>query len=141
VGGQTSTQTFILAPASPGIFTVNGSGAGDGVILHADNSLVSSAKPAKAGEQVVIYGTGLGATNPAFATGTAANRANSTVLPVSVTIGGKAATVTFSGLSQGSVGLFQVNAIIPAGVTGSQPIVMTVGSSFSSRAGVTIALQ
>jgi uncharacterized protein (TIGR03437 family) len=141
VGGQTGTQMFALAPASPGIFTADASGAGDGVILHADSSLVSAAKPAKAGEQVVIYATGLGATNPSFATGTAANQSNTTVLPVSVTIGGKAATVTYSGLTQGWVGLYQINAIVPSGLAGSQPVVITVGSGYSSRTGVTMSLQ
>ena len=141
VGGQSGTQTFTLALASPGIFTVDGSGAGDGVIVHADNSLVSTAMPASAGEAVVIYATGLGATNPAFVTGTAANQINTTVLPVSVTIGGKVATVTNAGLTQGWIGLYQVSAIVPSGLSGSQPIVITVGSSYSSRAGVTMSLQ
>jgi uncharacterized protein (TIGR03437 family) len=141
VAGETATQTFTLVQASPGIFTVNGSGAGDGVILHADNTLVSAAKPATAGEEVVIYATGLGATNPSFATGTAANQINTTAMPVSVTIGGQNATVMSSGLTQGLVGLYQVNAIVPSGMTGSQPVVITVGSKFSSRAGVTAALQ
>ena len=141
VGGQTGTQIFMLAPASPGIFTLDVSGSGDGVIAHADNSLVSAAKPARAGEEVVIYATGLGATNPSFATGTAANQINTTVLPVSVTIGGKVARVTYGGLTQGWVGLYQVNAIVPSGLTGSQPVVITVGSRYSSRAGVTMLLQ
>jgi uncharacterized protein (TIGR03437 family) len=141
VGGQPGTQTFTLAPASPGIFTVDGSGVGDGWIVHADNSLVSAAKPASAGEEVVIYATGLGATNPSFVTGAAANQINTTVLPVSVTIGGKVATVTYGGLTQGLVGLYQVNAIMPSGLTGIQPVVITVGSSFSSRAGVTMSLH
>ena len=141
VGGQTGTQMFSLAPASPGIFTVDGSGSGDGVVVHANNSLVSAANPAIAGEQVVIYATGLGATNPSFATGTPANQSNTTVLPVRVTMGGKGATVTYRGLTRGLVGLFQVNAIVPSGPTGSQPLVITVGQSYSSRAGVTISLQ
>jgi uncharacterized protein (TIGR03437 family) len=141
VAGQPATQTFTLAPASPGIFTVNGSGAGDGVILHADNTPVSAAQPAGAGEEIVIYATGLGATNPPFATGTAANQVNTTVLPVSVTIGGLNATVMYSGLTQSLVGLYQVNAIVPAGMTGSQAVVIIVGSAFSSRAGVTIWLH
>lgn len=141
VGGQTGTQTFTLAPAAPGIFTVDGSGVGDGVIAHADDSLVSAAKPASAGEEVVIYATGLGATNPSFVTGTAANQINTTVLPVSVTIGGKIATVTYGGLVQGWVGLCRVDAIVPAGLTGSQPVVITVGSIYSSRAGVMISLR
>lgn len=141
VGSQTGTQTFNLAPASPGIFTVDTSGTGDGIILHADNSLVSPAKPASGGEQVVIYATGLGATSPPFPTGTAANQINSTVLPVSVTIGGKDAPVTYRGLAQGFVGLYQVNVLVPFGMQGRQPVVITVGSVYSSRAGVTMSLQ
>jgi uncharacterized protein (TIGR03437 family) len=140
-GGQTGTQTFTVAQAAPGIFTVNGSGAGDGVILHADNSLVTSADPAAAGETVVVYATGLGPTSPAFATGAAANLANNTTLPVTVTIGGQPATVTYAGLTQSLVGLYQVNAVVPVGLTGSQPVVITAGSTYSSRAGVTMSLQ
>jgi len=141
VAGQTAMQTLRLAQASPGIFTVNGSGAGDGVILHADNTLVSAVKPATAGEEVVIYATGLGATTPSFATGTTANQVNTTAMPVSVTIGGQNAPVLSSVLTQGLVGLYQVNAIVPSGITGSQPVVITVGSTFSSRAGVTTSLR
>jgi uncharacterized protein (TIGR03437 family) len=141
VGGQTGTQTFVVAPAAPGLFTVNGSGAGDGLIVHADNSLVSDAKPASAGEELVIYATGLGTTIPSFATGSAANQINTTALPVSVTIGGKAAKVTNAGLTQGWVGLYQVSAIMPSGLSGSQPVVITVGSGYSSRAGVTMQVQ
>jgi uncharacterized protein (TIGR03437 family) len=103
VGGQTATQTFALAQASPGIFTVNGSGTGVGMILHADDTPISAAAPATAGEEVVIYATGLGPTSPSFATGTAANQVNTTTMPVSVTIGGKNAIVMYSGLTQGLV--------------------------------------
>ena len=140
-GGQTVSQSFALAAASPGIFTINGSGTGDGIILHGDNTLVSAAKPATAGEQVVIYATGLGATSPSFPTGTAANQANTTVLPVHVTVGGQTAAVVYSGLTQSLVGLYQINAIMPAGVTGSQDVVITVGTNYTSRAGVTVSLR
>ena len=141
VGGQSGTQTFNLAPASPGIFTMNASGIGDGVILHADNSFVSPAKPASGGEEVVMYATGLGSTNPPFATGSAANQLNSTVLPVSVTIGGKNAQVIHAGLAQGFVGLYQVNVLVPSGIPGSQPVLITVGSLYASRAGVTMSVR
>lgn len=141
VGGQSATQTFSLAPASPAIFTVNGNGMGDGIVVHSDNSLVSSAKPATAGEEVVIYCTGLGATNPQIGTGAAENEMNNTALPVTVTVGGTAATVVYSGITQGSIGLYQINAIMPAGLSGSQPIVVTAGSSYSSPSGVNTWLQ
>ncbi len=141
VGGQTATQTFSVAPASPAIFMVTGSGSGDGIVVHADNSLVSAAKPASAGEEVVIYCTGLGATNPSFGTGVVANQMNNAALPIKVSVGGKAATVAYSGMTQGSIGLYQINAIMPAGLTGSQPIVITVDSTYSSPSGVNTWLQ
>ena len=39
------------------------------MITHADGTLVSATKPAKAGENLVAYAVGLGLTNPAVATG------------------------------------------------------------------------
>ena len=141
VGGQTGSQTFTLAPAAPGIFTVNGSGTGDGVIVHTDYSLVTAAKPATAGETVVLYTTGLGPTSPQFADGVAANQMNYTVMPVTVSIGGKPATVTYAGLAQGWVGLYQINAVVPAGVTGSLPVIVTSAGTYSSPAGVTMSVH
>jgi uncharacterized protein (TIGR03437 family) len=58
--------------ASPGIFTVPSGGIGNGAILHADYSVVTSAKPAKVGETVLIYLSGLGPVTPAVAAGAAA---------------------------------------------------------------------
>ncbi len=141
VGGQNSaSQTVNLAPASPGIFTLSATGVGDGAILHADNSLVSAASPAKAGEQVMIFCTGLGPTNPLVVTGSAAAGANTTVNPVIVAIGGSNATVVHSGLAAGYVGLYQVNVLVPSGMSGSQPVSIAVGSATASRAGVTVSV-
>src|SRR5205085_387636 len=114
-GQATAAQNISLAAQSPGIFTVKASGSGDGAILHSDNSLVSSTNPARAGETVVIYCTGLGATTPAFASGNAAVGSNVTSGTVTATIGGMPANVVHSGLTDGLVGLYQVNAVVPAG--------------------------
>jgi uncharacterized protein (TIGR03437 family) len=141
-GGQASAaQTVNLAAASPGIFTQNSTGAGDGAILHADYSMVSPTSPAQAGEQVMIFCTGLGATNPLVATGSAAAGANTTVNAVTATIGGSNATVVHSGLAAGFVGLYQINALVPGGLSGSQPVAIAVGSSSVSRIGVTMSVS
>ncbi len=138
-GGQSSAaQTISLAAGSPGIFTVDSSGSGDGVIFHANGSLVSSSNPAKSGEQVVIYGTGLGATTPSFASGAAASANNQTVNPVAAAIGGLSAKVVYSGLTVGFAGLYQINVIVPPALSGSQPVLLTVGSSLTSRSGVNL---
>jgi uncharacterized protein (TIGR03437 family) len=61
------------------------------------------------------------------------------VTPVTVTIGGLAATVTYAGFVADSVaGLYQVNATLNASVTGvNQPVVVSVGTA-KSQSGVTI---
>jgi uncharacterized protein (TIGR03437 family) len=61
-----------------------------------------------------------------------------------VTIGGKAATVTYAGFVSGSVsGLYQINATIPTGVTvptnNLVPVVVSVGTA-TSQPGVTMAV-
>jgi minor extracellular serine protease Vpr len=51
------------------------------------------------------------------------------------TIGGANAAVSFSGLAPGFVGLYQVNAVVPAGLaSGNQSVVISVGGSSSNSA-------
>jgi uncharacterized protein (TIGR03437 family) len=59
------------------------------------------------------------------------------VLPVSLTIGGVRADLFYAGAAPGFVGLLQINARVPAGLSGRTPVVLTVGSR-SSRSGVGI---
>ena len=94
-----------------------------------------------AGDTVVIYCTGLGAVNPPVATGTAATGPTPTVQPVTVQIGGQSASVIYAGLTPGFAGLYQVNAVVPAGVAaGSQvPVVLTTNGQSSPP--VTMAIR
>src|ERR1019366_991861 len=105
--------------------------------LHANNSLVTPASPAQAGETVVVYCAGLGPTAPSFATGSAAVGANQTVNPVTASIGDQAASVVYSGMTTNFVGLYQVNVVVPPGLSGSQSIVIKV-AGLASQAGVTL---
>ena len=136
---STPAAQVTLQTTSPGIFTINSQGSGDGAILHANNSLVTAANPAKAGETVVIFCTGLGATNPPVPSGTAAKGEVTISIPT-VTIGGANARVDFSGLAPGFVGLYQVNAVVPGGITGSSKVIITSAGN-SSRADVTMPVQ
>jgi uncharacterized protein (TIGR03437 family) len=66
-----------------------------------------------------------------------------TVLPVTVTVGGIKATVTYSGATPTAVaGLTQVNVQIPAAVASGPavPIALQVGG-VPAQSGVTIAVQ
>jgi uncharacterized protein (TIGR03437 family) len=94
------------------------------------------------GEFVEIYATGLGSVSrvqgdgqPKTVTPLALSR-----LPT-VTIGGEPATVAFSGLAPGGVGLFQINAqILDSSPTrNAVPVSIRLGEAVSNT--VTIAVQ
>ena len=56
-----------------------------------------------------------------------------TTLP-QVTIGGAAASVLFAGLTPGTVGLYQVNVVVPAtATTGSLALVVTQGDQTANQ--------
>jgi uncharacterized protein (TIGR03437 family) len=59
-----------------------------------------------------------------------------------MTIGGVQVTPLFAGLTPGFTGLYQINAIVPAGVVpGDQvPVVITVGGAYQSPT-VTMAVK
>lgn len=132
-GMQASVQ---INPIAPGLFAYSLSGrsypaalfAGSSVIVAAAGVLSSPSRPAAAGDFIELYGTGMGPTNPAAPDGVVfAKSYPAASLPAfKVTIGGKAATVTFAGLV--APGLFQLDVQIPAGLSGGdQPLVLTVG--------------
>jgi uncharacterized protein (TIGR03437 family) len=136
--------TVTIVNAQPGVFTVSQSGTGQGVVLDGLNNLVDSSHAVKAGEVVVIYATGLGATSPAVATGQAAPAVPPLALvttPVKVTIGGVEAAVEFAGLAPGFVGLHQVNARVPAGVTPGNSVALVLTQNGVASNTVTIAVR
>ena len=138
-------QSLVVAQAQPGIFTVNQQGTGQGSITKSDGvTLAQTGTPASIGETVVIYCTGLGSVTPAVTEGLPAPMTpplSTTVNQVTVTIGGKAAQVAFSGLTPGYAGLYQVNVVVPGGIaTGDAvPVVLSVAGQTSPA--VTIAVR
>jgi len=134
-GTQSNSVTVYSGPSSPGIFTVPPGGIGNGAVLHADYSLVSSSSPAKSGETIQIFLTGLGTVNGNTAAGAAApsNPLATAVLPVYVGVYGSDnnyydGKVVFAGLAPGLGGLYQVNVTLPSGIpAGSAVIDIYVG--------------
>jgi uncharacterized protein (TIGR03437 family) len=135
VDGQISgQQTLSLAIVAPGIFSINGQGTGQGAILDTSYRLVDSSNPATAGSTVIqIYCTGLGAvTNqPPSGSPPPANQLSETTATPMVTIGGVQAQVLFTGFAPGTVGEYQVNALVPAGSSNGAavPVVIAFGQS------------
>ena len=128
---------------SPGIFTLNGSGSGQGAILHADYSVNTPQNPAARGDVVLLYVTGEGETDPGGVDGQLATATLAKpVAPVSVTIGGTPAIVDYAGAAPGMVaGVMQVNVRIPNGIEPGQAEVIVTAGRYSSRPGVFVSVK
>ena len=123
----------------PAILATAGNGAGQGHVYKVDaagtQTLADASSPAKAGDVLVIYTVGLGPVTPAVKSGDPAPFAPLSVTSgtTSVSIGGQTAQVQFSGLTPAFSGLYQVNVVVPAGVTPGSQVPVTV--SVNGRAG------
>jgi len=133
--GQTVSNTVVmpLQRTAPGVFAVAGSGTGLGAITHANGGPISAASPARRGETVIVYATGLGAVTPAATDGVPSS--GTTVSAVAVTIAGQAASVSFAGLSPSFPGLYQINVGIPANLvgTGALPLAIQTIDAFHDQ--------
>ncbi len=118
-GTKSNVVTTVMNLTSPGIFTSTQNGLGDLAALHADYSLVTAKSPAKRGETIALYVTGLGDVNPAVSDGAPgpSNPLSNTTQQISVYIGGTSAPVTYAGLAPGFAGLYQINVQVPSFVT------------------------
>ena len=114
-GTKSNSVTMFTETSAPGVFTLGANGISAGATLHADGSVVSASSPAKVGETVVTYVTGLGPVTPAVSDGVAAPSSplSTTTDHILVYVEGAQATVTFAGLAPGFVGLYQINFVIP----------------------------
>jgi len=141
-------QPVSMVSSEPGIFTQsqNGLGVGSIEIFRPDGSyegVAGNGNSATAGDVIVIYCTGLGDVSPRAVAGFPAPSSPlaQTIDPVTMSIGGVNAPVVFAGPSPGYVGLYQVNATVPSGITPNQqaPLVLTQGGRPSLT--VTIPMQ
>ena len=122
-GLLTAPQNYLIAAGQPGIF-ISGENA---AILNASFQLVTPQNPVRAGDTIQIFATGLGAVQEQVETGAPAPSFSTVKLPVTVMIGGIDAAVVFQGLAPNFVELYQVNAVVPAGVAPGDavPLVLT----------------
>lgn len=149
-----------VAAVNPGVFTLGPSG--QAAVLNINTSVTpndytvnGSANPATKGSWVAIYATGFGVTTctsgPTSPCDSPAPTefqfvGGGTVTPaggVAVTIGGQAVTSPVGVVPVGSViGLLQINAQVPAGVTSGNavPVIISIGGT-SSTAVSTMAVK
>ena len=128
-GSQGNTIPVDVRPASAGIFTVT----------HVDGAVVTSTNPARAGELLVVWATGLGGAEQPLVSGTPAPtlplRTRETV---TATIAGLSAGVRWAGFTPGLVGLQQVLIDVPSGL--KEPGTYSLDLTVYEEAGVPYAL-
>lgn len=134
-----------VAAAEPAIFLypLPGDPATQGAIVNAVSYAVADpTTPAKAGDTLTIFCTGLGAVSPAIPDGAAAPSSplSYTVATPTVSIGGKTVAPSFSGLSPGFVGLYQINVAVPSGIASSNqvPVMLTIAGETSPPATIAV---
>jgi uncharacterized protein (TIGR03437 family) len=116
----------------PAAFTLSESGTGTAVLHTIDYTPVTPSNPAVAGETLAIFANGLGPLQTPIADGALATAADSTTLPVTVSIGGASATVQYAGLAPNFVGLYQINVVMPTVPSGTNVLIISVNGTASS---------
>jgi uncharacterized protein (TIGR03437 family) len=129
---------------APAFFTIDGGAYV--AALHTDYSLVGApnllagavTQPAQPGQTILLYATGFGPTNPPLPSAQLVTTPEPLANPVQISIGGVAASVTFSGLA-GS-GLYQFNVTVPNLPNGDAAVLATIGG-VATQPGVSVTVQ
>jgi uncharacterized protein (TIGR03437 family) len=139
--GASSAFTTTSQTAAPATFPWYGGTTVYAVATRTDYTLAvkngvfaATTTPAKPGDVLILWCTGLGATTPAVAAGLVvpATTTYSITSDVTVTIGGTGAIVYGAALASGFAGLYQVAIQVPPSApNGDLPIVLSVNGAQS----------
>ena len=110
--GQATYPILVqVVKSAVGVFTVSSTGIGPGIVTGADYVLKTLSKPAKTGEIVIVWLTGLGP----IVGGDAAPKVGVQFPDTEVFVGDRAAKVLYAGRSGCCAGLDQIAFEVPAG--------------------------
>ncbi|MFN3323365.1 MAG: hypothetical protein ACK5AZ_07710 [Bryobacteraceae bacterium] len=136
-GGVSDNFNLTVLPGAPSVFRSGVAGPETDlptVIRVRNGQLVTLANPIHRGEAITIYLTGLGKTTPEIEAGNPApgDPPAVTLSEPTVTLGGVPLNVTFSGLTPGQVGVYQINADVPHWISTGMQVPLTVSQGGSS---------
>ena len=136
-GGISDNFYFSILPVAPSIFRsgIAGPETGLATIFRNDNGqLITPTNPIHPNDIIIIYATGMGRTSPFVDSGLAASAdpLSNTLVSAVVTLGGVPLNVLYAGLVPGEVGVYQINASVPAGVPQGLDIPLVVAQAGSS---------
>jgi uncharacterized protein (TIGR03437 family) len=121
-GNEIASGTLTISAAGPGIFVLQPADPQQpGAIENQDSSVNDASHPAAPGTAMQVFATGFGGN----------------ALPVQVFFGEIPAQVLFSGSA--GPGLWQINAVVPGGLSGRTPVFLISGGLASNA--VTISVQ
>jgi uncharacterized protein (TIGR03437 family) len=166
---RSNAITIQIADSAPGLFAISGGGYGPGIVQNTiplnpffssipgvpvtitlggygpdilqdslDNQPINSlVSPAVPGQAITIWGTGLG---PVAYPDNAAPTADNVTTPVTVSIGGVPATVTYSGRAQCCAGVDQIVVNVPDDAPSGcwVPVVVNAGGVVSNTTTLSI---
>jgi uncharacterized protein (TIGR03437 family) len=154
---ESDPVTVQVGAASPAIFAIGTRAVAVNVKASASDDVINGSfaheagaiagvenQPAAIGGVVTLYVNGLGPVTPTTVTGAAASTTviSNTDTPATVTVDDKSAQVLFSGLAPGFVGLYQVNMIVPEGVSPRNEVPVRVGiGNTLSPSNITIGVR
>lgn len=129
---RTPTVQITLLDAAPALFTANSAI----VAQHADGNPISPDSPAHPGEVIVVYGTGLGRTDPSQVDGYVPRLPAPIALldQLQVLLDGQAIpsdSIWYAGIAPGFPGLYQVNLQLPDKVSPAPELRVALGDQMS----------
>jgi uncharacterized protein (TIGR03437 family) len=124
-GNLAGSADLAIAIAAPAVFPA---------VVNQDGSINQDTSPAPRGGVITFYATGAGLTSPTSVEGVPAEAPYAQPRQsVSVTVAGAPAEILFAASAPGMVGVLQVNARVPAGLSavGQQTLTLSVGGAAS----------
>ena len=125
----------------PGIFEYSQGGGRLAAALDASFNLITASNPARRGAIYfdLLQRPGAGGYAAGIGRAGAAGHAGAHDGTPAVTIGGRPAAVTFSGLAPGFAGLYQVNVTVPADApAGNQPLELSIGGEAAQASSIPV---
>jgi uncharacterized protein (TIGR03437 family) len=129
---RTPTVQITLLDAAPALFVANSAI----VAQHADGNPISPDSPAHPGEVIVVYGTGLGRTDPSQVEGYVPRLPAPIALldQLQVLLDGQAVppeSIWYAGIAPGFPGLYQINVQLPTEIGPTPELRVALGDQMS----------
>jgi uncharacterized protein (TIGR03437 family) len=141
--GTSNSYPVIVNPTAAGMLALKIGGVQYLEALFPDYQTVAlppgtisgvTSQRAKPGDVIIIFGTGFGPVTPNIPAGQIAQGDSTLTLPLQIFFGSTLATLQYSGLAPGSVGLYQFNVVVPnVPASDAVPVSFSVGGVLGAQ--------